>query len=89
MWMFIAGASFGCVAGFLAFALCAAGRGEDCLNCAGLIQREEDIRSLTKSRDILRNRCDQLEIKVHALKSSNGKLAQEVQRTVFLTQREA
>lgn len=89
MLMFIAGACCGCVIYFLALALFAAVRGEDCFNCQGLIQREEDIRALTKSRDILRNRCDQLELQVHSLRSKNGKLSQEVQRTVFLKQREA
>jgi hypothetical protein len=89
MWMFIAGASFGCVMGFLAFALVSSSKTPDCVNCTGLIEREhmlsvreadiralgEDIKSLKKANAALRG----------AYKRAVG----ETQRIAFLSQKEA
>lgn len=90
MWMFVSGIMCGATLGFVVCAcLVASRRTEDCLNCHGLIEREADLRAVTKSRDHFKTRCEQLESLVHGLRSKNGALSQEVQRRAFLTQKEA
>ena len=96
MWMFIAGASFGCVMGFLMFALLNANKGSDCINCDVLINRDQaidaqaqDIRKLTRQRDYWQDRAEQEEEKVHGLRTKIGMRGAELQRVAFFHQKEA
>jgi hypothetical protein len=90
MFEFIGGAICGCIVGVVGFKmLLGSCQDSDCINCPGLIERDADIRALTRSRDLFRNRCDQLEVQVHGLRSKNGALSQEVQRFAYFAQKEA
>ena len=72
MWMFIAGASFGCVLGFLTFAILNSNSGSDCINCQGIIDRDAEILSIKRSRDLFRNNAEQSEAMVRSLRIKLG-----------------
>lgn len=66
--------SIGCFLGVLIMCIVTVGKFHqpDCLNCDGIIERDADIRSLTRSRDNFRERCDQQEVLIHSLRTKLG-----------------
>ena len=89
MWMFIGGACFGSVLGFLAFALVSANKTPECLNCMGLLERDQmlagreaDIRALCEDIKGLKRANA-------ALRGAYKRAIGETQRIAFLTQKEA
>jgi hypothetical protein len=67
VWMII-----GTFIGVLVVCVFQAGRGADCLNCGGIIDRDADIRSLTRSRDLFRDRYEQELGKANSLRIKLG-----------------
>ena len=64
--------SVGAFIGVFAMCLVRASSGSDCINCQGIIDRDADIRSIERSRDNFRERCEQLECLVHSLRTKLG-----------------
>ena len=73
MWMFISGASFGVIAGFIMCGLIASGKRDDeCRQCPAVNVRDIDIRALTRSRDLFRDKAEQAEELVTSLRIKIG-----------------
>jgi len=66
--------SIGTFLGVLVMCMVQCGKKDDCdcLNCQGIIDRDADIRSIERSRDNFRDRCEQLECLVHSLRTKLG-----------------
>ena len=87
--MFLAGMCFGAVLGFLACALMSANKAPACIDCAGLIERDQtiaaqeaDISALCEDKRVLQQSCA-------SLRDAYKRAVSQTQSIAFLAQKEA
>jgi hypothetical protein len=64
--------SIGTFIGVVIMCVFQAGKRADCINCQGIMDREADIRTMTRSRDLFRDRYEQELGKANSLRIKLG-----------------
>lgn len=89
MWMFVSGAAFGLVIGYLVCSWMSANTEPACINCTGLIERDQALDAANKDVKALCEEIKTLRKSNASLRGFNKRAVDESHRLAFFHQKEA